>query len=150
MNYPKKRGNKGWDVAVHMGQQVRDPHSKLIHIPAVLMYFNAGSQRKRLANALGAEAFWPMTLDKECEKAVGILRSFTKDGCQLKTTVEGEGQHTRLLVKIPRKVLQQAKGLAIFTIFRTGLKASGAGGSGVLVARQPDGSAYSLPHSFNL
>ena len=36
--------------------------------------------------------------------------------------------------------IQRAKGLAIFTTFRTGFHFSGAGGSGVVVARLPDGS----------
>jgi lipid-binding SYLF domain-containing protein len=36
--------------------------------------------------------------------------------------------------------VKNAKGLAIFTIMRTGLWVSGAGGSGVLVSRLPDGS----------
>jgi lipid-binding SYLF domain-containing protein len=38
------------------------------------------------------------------------------------------------------KVIANAKGIAIFTTMRTGLWVSGAGGSGVLVARLPDGS----------
>jgi lipid-binding SYLF domain-containing protein len=38
------------------------------------------------------------------------------------------------------QVIRNAKGLAIFTTMRTGLWFSGAGGSGVLVARLPDGS----------
>jgi lipid-binding SYLF domain-containing protein len=37
-------------------------------------------------------------------------------------------------------VIKNAKGLAIFTTMRTGLWFSGAGGSGILVARLPDGS----------
>ena len=34
----------------------------------------------KLSNKLGSEAFWPTTLDKECDKAARILRSFCKDG----------------------------------------------------------------------
>jgi hypothetical protein len=30
----------------------------------------------RLSNKVGAEAFWPTTLDKESDKAARILRSF--------------------------------------------------------------------------
>jgi lipid-binding SYLF domain-containing protein len=44
------------------------------------------------------------------------------------------------LKKIPSDVIKNAKGLAIFTTMRTGLWISGAGGSGVLVAKLPDGS----------
>jgi lipid-binding SYLF domain-containing protein len=45
-----------------------------------------------------------------------------------------------VLVKIPQKVIQNACGLAIFSTMRTGLWVSGSGGSGVLIARLPDGS----------
>jgi len=45
-----------------------------------------------------------------------------------------------VLKKIPAQVIQNAKGLAIFTTMRTGLWMSGAGGSGILVGRLPDGS----------
>lgn len=50
----------------------------------------------------------------------------------------------RVLKKIPPDVIRNAKGLAIFTTMRTGLYVSGASGSGVLLARQPDG-AWSPP-----
>jgi lipid-binding SYLF domain-containing protein len=45
-----------------------------------------------------------------------------------------------VLKKIPQRVIQNAVGLAIFTTMRTGLWISGAGGSGVLVARKEDGT----------
>lgn len=45
----------------------------------------------------------------------------------------------RVLKKIPQKVIQNAVGLAIFTTMRTGLWVSGAGGSGILIARKEDG-----------
>jgi lipid-binding SYLF domain-containing protein len=45
-----------------------------------------------------------------------------------------------VLKKIPQKVIQNAVGLAIFTTMRTGLWISGAGGSGVLIARKEDGT----------
>lgn len=45
----------------------------------------------------------------------------------------------RVLKKIPQKVIQNAVGLAIFTTMRTGLWISGAGGSGVLIARMENG-----------
>lgn len=53
----------------------------------------------------------------------------------------------KVLVKIPPKAIQTAAGLAVFTTFRTGLHISGAGGSGVVVARLPDGS-WSPPSGF--
>lgn len=59
---------------------------------------------------------------------------------QQPTGVDGPKQKQRVLKKIPQKVIQNAVGLAIFTTMRSGLWVSGAGGSGVLVARQEDGS----------
>lgn len=46
----------------------------------------------------------------------------------------------RVLMKIPPNVVKNAVGMAIFTTMRSGLWVSGAGGSGVLVARLEDGS----------
>lgn len=43
-------------------------------------------------------------------------------------------------MKIPQKIIQNCVGLAIFTVMRTGLWVSGAGDSGVLIARKEDGS----------
>ena len=45
-----------------------------------------------------------------------------------------------MVKKIPTNVIKNAKGLAIFTTMRTGLWVSGAGGSGILIARKDDGS----------
>lgn len=53
----------------------------------------------------------------------------------------------KTLVKIPSKAIAQAKGIAIFTVFRTGLHISGASGSGIVLSRLPDGS-WSPPSGF--
>lgn len=104
-----------------------------------------------LANKLGSEAFLPTSMDKECEKAARILRGFCKDGIyadgdqQVPVAVEGGEQTTktkpkpRTLLTIPSKVISRAVGLAIFTTARVGFNVSGATGSGVLIARLPDG-----------
>ena len=103
-----------------------------------------GAPVNALSNKIGSEAFWPTTLDKESDKAARILRSFCKDGFY----VEEEGNtpskdapkgKATVVKKIPTKVVREAKGLAIFTTMRTGLWVSGAGGSGILVARTPSG-----------
>ncbi|EON95630.1 putative duf500 domain protein [Phaeoacremonium minimum UCRPA7] len=103
-----------------------------------------GAPVNRLSNRIGSEAFWPTTLDKESDKAARILRSFCKDGFYTEeekpADQAGPKQKQRVLKKIPQKVIQNAVGLAIFTTMRTGLWISGAGGSGVLVARKEDGS----------
>ncbi|KAH8652171.1 hypothetical protein BX600DRAFT_516241 [Xylariales sp. PMI_506] len=112
----------------------------------------------KLTNKLGSEAFWPTSMDKECDKAARILKSFTKDGFYTKNSQHpppspgdaanpGPAQSSKALVKIPAEAIRTAKGLAIFTTFRTALHISGAGGSGVVVARLPDGS-WSPPSGF--
>lgn len=51
-----------------------------------------------------------------------------------------EKPKNRVIVTIPPKVISKAVGLAIFTTFRAGFQVSGATGSGILIARLPDGS----------
>jgi lipid-binding SYLF domain-containing protein len=46
----------------------------------------------------------------------------------------------KVLQRLPERVVKDAKALAIFTTVRTGVWKTGSGGSGVLVARLPDGS----------
>ena len=102
-----------------------------------------GDPVNRFSNRIGSEAFWPTTIDKESEKAARILKSFCKDGFyeeQVVKSTTGPQQKQRVLKRIPAKVIQNAKGLAVFTTMRTGLWVSGAGGSGILIARKEDGS----------
>ncbi|KAL2104429.1 hypothetical protein VUR80DRAFT_958 [Thermomyces stellatus] len=47
---------------------------------------------------------------------------------------------SRAILKVPAKVVRDALGLAIFTSARAGFQVSAATGSGVLIARQADGS----------
>ncbi|KAK8054720.1 LAS seventeen-binding protein [Apiospora phragmitis] len=112
----------------------------------------------KITNKLGSEAFWPTTMDKECDKAARILKSFCKDGFYTNPsgqqapspghpTTPGPKGDSKTLVKIPAEAIQRAQGLAIFTTFRTGLHFSGAGGSGIVVSRLPDGS-WSPPSGF--
>lgn len=51
-----------------------------------------------------------------------------------------EKPKNRVIVTIPPKVISKALGLAIFTTLRAGFQVSGATGSGILIARLPDGS----------
>ncbi|RFU30429.1 hypothetical protein B7463_g5892, partial [Scytalidium lignicola] len=75
--------------------------------------------------------FKPTSVDKECDKAARILKSFVDKG------------------KIPSEIVANAKGLAIFTGFRAGMYLAGSGGSGVVVARLPDGT-WSSPSAFSV
>ncbi|QDS71192.1 hypothetical protein FKW77_010239 [Venturia effusa] len=100
-----------------------------------------GAPVNKLSNKLGAEAFWPTSLDLESDKAARILRSFCKDGFYEEDAKQSPiTAKQRVIKKIPAEVIKNAKGLAIFTTMRTGLWFSGAGGSGILIARLPDGS----------
>ncbi|KAL2270690.1 hypothetical protein VTJ83DRAFT_61 [Remersonia thermophila] len=110
-----------------------------------------------LVNKFGAEGFLPESLDKECEKAARILRAFCKDGIYTDAIptaataappADGKpgaspkpaGKKSRTLLTIPSKVIARAQGLAIFTAVRLGFQATGSSGSGILIARLPDGS----------
>ncbi|KAF9774876.1 hypothetical protein IL306_007074 [Fusarium sp. DS 682] len=103
------------------------------------------------ANASGRvqrEAFWPATLDLECEKAARILKSFCTDGYLVPLEEEDDAQSTtseprspkRVTKKIPKRIIQNAAGIAIFTCMRSGLYMTGSGGSGILIARKSDGT----------
>ncbi|TVY81336.1 SH3 domain-containing-like protein [Lachnellula suecica] len=99
----------------------------------------------KLTNKIGSEAFWPQNLGAESDKAARILKSFCKDGFYTEQPASRPGSpgpknKPKVLVKIPQKVIQNCVGLAIFSTMRTGLWVSGAGGSGVLVAKKDDGS----------
>ncbi|KAK5143792.1 hypothetical protein LTR32_004146 [Rachicladosporium monterosium] len=98
------------------------------------------------------------SLDKESDKAARILRSFCIDGFQAEQGgTHGNEKKHKSLDKIPPEVImivanvllslsadsyqviRNCKGLAIFTVMRVGLHWSGAGGSGIIVAKMPDG-----------
>ncbi|KAI1208754.1 uncharacterized protein F4807DRAFT_132740 [Annulohypoxylon truncatum] len=98
---------------------------------------------------LSRDAFLPTTLDKECEKAARIIKSFCSDGFSTPddrpgspSTYSSSHSSHRLLKKIPPRIIQNAVGLAIFTSMRSGIwnSGSGSGGSGVLIARKADGT----------
>ncbi|KAJ6508409.1 hypothetical protein C8R45DRAFT_442171 [Mycena sanguinolenta] len=74
------------------------------------------------------------TLPGEAEKAAKILDSFLAD----------PGRPESALNSIPKAVLQSARGLAIFQILKAGFVFSGKAGSGIVIARLPDGS-WSAP-----
>ncbi|KAI8635157.1 hypothetical protein F5Y19DRAFT_1837 [Xylariaceae sp. FL1651] len=99
------------------------------------------------SSRLVKEAFWPATLDKECEKAARILKSFCNDGFSgpderpgSPLTYSSTQSSSKILKKIPPRIIQNAVGLAVFTSMRSGLWTSGSGGSGILIARKTDGT----------
>lgn len=112
----------------------------------------AGSPLNKAANLIGAEGWWPTTMDKECSKAARILHSFTSLSSSTSPRSKGPLHPTGLtrksMVKIPPSVLQSAAGLAIFNVIRAGTgHGSLSGGSGVVIARRSDGT-WSPPSSF--
>ncbi|KAM0199459.1 hypothetical protein ACHAPI_003216 [Fusarium lateritium] len=116
------------------------------------MSSKAGSPLNKAAHFVGAEGWWPSTMDKECSKAARILHSFTNLSSSTSPSAKGPLHPTGLtrksLVKIPPSVLQSAAGLAIFNVLRAGGgHGSLSGGSGIVIARRPDGT-WSPPSSF--
>ncbi|KAI0135581.1 hypothetical protein F4814DRAFT_401714 [Daldinia grandis] len=98
---------------------------------------------------LSRDIFLPATLDKECDKAARILKSFCSDGFSTPddrpgtpSTYSSTQSSHRFLKKIPPRILQNAVGLAVFTSMRSGIwnSGSGSGGSGILIARKTDGT----------
>ncbi|KNE71583.1 hypothetical protein AMAG_16145 [Allomyces macrogynus ATCC 38327] len=78
----------------------------------------------------------PQDLDAECRKCAKILNQFIKPG------IPGKGMPTDQF--IPWDILHKAKGIAILTVVKAGFMWAGKAGSGVVVARLPEGS-WSAP-----
>nr|VWP01662.1 N/A [Ganoderma boninense] len=74
----------------------------------------------------------PQPLPKECQKAAQIFKSFVDSG------------NNGLDGVIPRSVLENAKGFAIFTVFKAGFLFSARAGSGIVIAKLEDGT-WSAP-----
>jgi len=92
-------------------------------------------QQSSMKVATGSRDFvQTFNLPGEAEKAAKILASFLAD----------PGDPQSALNSIPRPVLQRARGLAIFQVLKAGFVFSGKAGSGIVVARLPDGS-WSAP-----
>ncbi|PKI84407.1 hypothetical protein MVES1_001776 [Malassezia vespertilionis] len=101
-------------------------------------FFNAAkrvsAQASMYAQAASADLQSGFSLPSECNRAARILRNFLTDP-----------EHPETINStIPKSVLMRAKGLAIFTIVKGGFVWSGKVGSGVVIARLPDGS-WSTP-----
>ncbi|KAF9242643.1 DUF500-domain-containing protein [Melanogaster broomeanus] len=74
------------------------------------------------------------SLPGEAEKAAKILESFLADPDRPESALNS----------IPKAVLQRARGLAVFQVIKAGFMFSGKAGSGIVIARLPDGS-WSAP-----
>jgi len=74
------------------------------------------------------------SLPGEAEKAAKILETFLADPSHPESALNS----------IPKAVLQHARGLAVFQVIKAGFVFSGKAGSGLVIARLPDGS-WSAP-----
>ncbi|THV03025.1 DUF500-domain-containing protein [Dendrothele bispora CBS 962.96] len=74
------------------------------------------------------------SLPGEADKAAKILDSFLADPDRPESALNA----------IPKAVLQNARGLAVFQVLKAGFVFSGKAGSGLVIARLPDGS-WSAP-----
>ncbi|KEY71450.1 hypothetical protein S7711_03517 [Stachybotrys chartarum IBT 7711] len=100
------------------------------------------------ASRVQRESLWPATLDLECDKAARILKTFCTDGYLASpedlepspVTNSEPKSPIKVLKKIPKRILQNAAGIAVFTCMRSGLWMTGSGGSGILIARKSDGT----------
>ncbi|GAA5844205.1 hypothetical protein JCM3766R1_000967 [Sporobolomyces carnicolor] len=100
-----------------------------------------GIQATAFAKQVGSEvqtgsqkALVSFKLENECTKAAKTLQSFLADPNEPESALNA----------IPKAVLNKAKGFAIFTVFKAGFVWSGKAGSGVVIARLPDGT-WSAP-----
>ncbi|TYJ58339.1 hypothetical protein B9479_000885 [Cryptococcus floricola] len=99
---------------------------------------NALREGQTLATEGSSQFVQSFTLPGESEKAAKILRGF------LGKDLADPSHPATALNSIPKAVLQRAKGLAVFTIIKAGFVFSGKAGSGIVVAKLPDGS-WSAP-----
>ncbi|CAG9949823.1 unnamed protein product [Clonostachys rosea f. rosea IK726] len=79
-------------------------------------------------------------LAKDCESAAKTLKTFIDFLVANKRLDEGN---------VPKEAIANAQGLAIFSGFRAAMAFAGSGGSGIVIARLPDGS-WSPPSAFSV
>jgi lipid-binding SYLF domain-containing protein len=87
-------------------------------------------------------------LQKECGKAATTLQHFLSKSAIDSEARLNDSDHGLAEKKIPLEVLQNAKGLAIFSAFRAGMWFAGTAGSGI-VARLANGQ-WSPPSAFSV
>jgi lipid-binding SYLF domain-containing protein len=94
-------------------------------------FLKEGSSRVQSSSQSFAQGF---SLPGEAEKSAKILATFLADPSHPESALNS----------IPKVVLQRARGLAIFQVLKAGFVFSGKAGSGLVIARLPDGS-WSAP-----
>lgn len=88
----------------------------------------------------------PVRLDVECARAARILRTFTLDAADLPAEVSlAERRKSQVVLrKIPPAAIAAAQGLVVLTVLRSGALDNELSGSGVVLARLKDGSAFTV------
>ncbi|KAH7340893.1 DUF500-domain-containing protein [Rhizoctonia solani] len=94
-------------------------------------FMQEGGSRMQQESAALVRGF---SLPGEAEKAARILESFLANPEHPESALNA----------IPKAVLQRARGLAVFQVIKAGFVFSGKAGSGLVLARLPDGS-WSAP-----
>ncbi|THH20580.1 hypothetical protein EW146_g792 [Bondarzewia mesenterica] len=94
-------------------------------------FVKEGSSRVASGSQTFVQGF---SLPGEADKAAKILESFLADPDRPESALNS----------IPKAVLQRARGLAVFQVLKAGFVFSGKAGSGLVLARLPDGS-WSAP-----
>ncbi|KAA1469666.1 DUF500-domain-containing protein [Dentipellis sp. KUC8613] len=94
-------------------------------------FLQEGQRRVATGSHSLAQGF---SLPGEADKAANILASFLADPENPQSALNS----------IPKAVLSRARGLAIFQVLKAGFVFSGKAGSGIVIARLPDGS-WSAP-----
>ncbi|KAJ6444483.1 LAS seventeen-binding protein [Purpureocillium lavendulum] len=139
----RNSGNKSGSLFAWGNRTSASGPSKPSRINVAVANANANGDR------IQREAFWPATLDLECDKAARILKSFCTDGYLAPADGEAEPPTSSdepspttdsITKKIPKRIIQNAAGIAVFTCMRSGLWMTGSGGSGILIARKSDGT----------
>lgn len=105
--------------------------AKKVETQAWRTFEPVGQWTNKTAGRFGLESFYPTTLDKEVDKCARIIRTFTEpakdehgneiqadfhDGDVVDEYADRKKQS--VLYKIPPKILQSARGVAVFTVFR--------------------------------
>ncbi|KAF8315721.1 hypothetical protein DL93DRAFT_2166678 [Clavulina sp. PMI_390] len=118
---------------------------KKAHDKTFKLLDKTGVKVGKASDKIGVENFWPGPMQGEVQKAARIIHKFTVASPENPAKARSKNvKKVKALFKIPAKHIREAEGLAIFTVFRTGLLWSGAGGSGIVIARNQDRS-WGLP-----
>ncbi|KAI5480463.1 Ysc84 actin-binding domain protein [Pseudohyphozyma bogoriensis] len=138
----EKEGWKAWS------KRKSSTWGQKAYVKGVAISDKLGPKVNGMADKLGSRAFWPVTGDwpQEIEKCAQILRDFTVHGVEhteAEKAAAGKGlrKQKKVIKKIPSRVVRGAKALVIYTSMRSGIAPmGGAGGAGILIARNEDGS----------